>query len=75
MIQTTIDDLDWLTDPNWIPKEVHHYTDKVEVTDEEFDEQQARSYGYDSVKQMNAHNLNNDRMQVIEYGDKKKGLI
>lgn len=75
MKQTTINELDWLTDPNWIPVKVTYFTNHGERSPEQFDEDQAKSYGYDSVEDMNKHNYTKQKSLEITYGDKKKDLI
>jgi len=66
--------LEWLLDENWLPKSVKHICN-IGVTNEEFEERQARSYGYKSVQDMDQHNYTKDKLKYLKYGDKSQGLI
>ena len=66
--------LEWLLDDNWVPKSVKHICN-IGVTSEEFDERQARSYGYTSVQECNLYNYNKDKLKYLKYGDKSQRLI
>jgi len=64
-------ELQWLTD-EWKPLNVKKF---IGMNNQDFDELQAQLYGYESVSQMNAHNYTKDMQNVLNYGDKVKGLI
>jgi len=66
--------LEWLLDENWVPKSVKYICNHG-VTNEEFDELQARSYGYKSVKDMNRYHYTKDKLKYLKYGDKSQGII
>ena len=64
--------LAWLLDEEWIPKKVVKH---IGMSNDDFDDMQAKLYGYESVTQMNAHNYSKDMQNKLNYGDKYKGLI
>ena len=68
-------ELEWL-DEGYVPQKVTHFTNHDgEMTPEQFDESQAKSYGYDSFEDMVARNFEKDNQTYLKYGDKAKGLI
>jgi len=76
MRQYLIDyELEWL-DPDFVPTSVTIDTNHgLGMTNDEYDEAQAKSYGYDSVEDMNKHNADHDKQTYLTCGDKTKGLI
>ena len=75
MRQTVINELDWL-EPDWIPTKVTmHCNHKQEMSPEEFDELQAKSYGYKSIKEMHQRNYTRDKLNYLRFGDRVNGLI
>ena len=64
--------LAWLLDEEWKPKSVIKH---IGMSNQEFDDMQAKLYGYESVSQMNAHNYSKDMQKLMNYGDRAKGLI
>ena len=66
---------EWLLDSDYVPAKVTHFTNRTEMTPEQFDESQAQSYGYESFESMVAHNFERDQAHFLKYGDKVKELI
>lgn len=67
-------ELAWLLDEDWHPKSVTLHSNRNSEHNR-FDEMEAKSYGYDSVKHMNKHNHAKDKAHELKYGDQVKGLI
>ena len=59
--------LEWL-ESDWCPTEAKFFGNKREMSTKGFDEQQATSYGYDNMKQLNEYNYNKDQECRIKYG-------
>jgi len=59
-------DLSWL-ESDWQPRKVDHHFYK-ELSAQDFDIMQAKSYGYDSVEHLNKYNYNKDMECKITYG-------
>ena len=82
MKQTKINydkELEWLTNPNWKPSHVrsigNHFKVIDELSNEKFDDYQAKLMGYKSHKDMVAYNYKKDKEYYLKYGDKVGGLI
>ena len=67
-------ELEWLTNPEWKPTSVKVFTNRG-ISSEEFDNWQAKNYGYKNHEDMVSHNLLKDRASYLKYGDRTKGLI
>ena len=65
----------WLLDEEWKPKSVKQFTNKKELTNQEFDDSLAVQYGYQDEREMNKLNYDHDTENYLKYGDRTKGLI
>jgi len=58
-------ELEWITNPNFVPSEVVVYTNRDY---ERYDQQEARNYGYKDVDAMIAHNNKKHRDMKLRFG-------
>jgi len=59
-------ELEWITNPEWIPSKVVYHTNG----DKEFDDFWSKSMGYNNINEMNKHNYKRDMNRYLTYGDK-----
>jgi len=63
-------ELEWLTDPEWIPESVVTYRGKVEMSNNAFDDYQAMQYGYESYNDMISQMNKKHQEKKAKFGDR-----
>jgi len=58
---------EWLLDEEWQPKELTHHS-STRMNEREYDNFQAKLYGYDNINHLNKYNHNKDMQCLASYG-------